>query len=230
MNSIGAIAADDHVRGTVGARLTLVQYGDYDCMHTRASAAIIKAVESRLDAPVQFVFRHFPLRHMHANAQTLSEIAEASAALGKFWETHDRLMSHRDGLTRDDVMHDLAAAKVDVDAVQRLIAGTAVKARIERDVQQGARAGVHSTPTWFFNGVLWDGQYDVETLLKHDGLARITLKRACGDRLLVSAARAGGLPILTASGNTIQCESLRRDKSRFRWRFAKTSDCSPTLR
>jgi protein-disulfide isomerase len=165
MNKLHAVVGDDHIRGPSDALLTIVQYGDCDCPHTRASAAILTAIERRLDAPVRFVFRHFPLRHLHANAQILSEITEAASILGHFWETHDRLMSHRSGLNHDDVMSDLVAAKVDVDAVQKLIAGTVIKARIERDVEQGARAGVHSTPTWFFNGVLWDGHYDVETLL-----------------------------------------------------------------
>lgn len=174
MNEMHTVVADDHVRGPADAPLTVVQYGDYDCPHTRASAAIWKAVEDRLGAPVRFVFRYFPLRRLHPNAQLFSEIAEGAGTLGQFWETHDRLMSHGEDLDRDAVMRDVEDAKVDVRALQELISGGTLEQRIERDVEQGARAGVHSTPTWFFNGVAWDGHYDLETLL---GRAELALGR-----------------------------------------------------
>src|SRR4051794_22140785 len=108
------ITDDDHVRGAAEPALTIVQYGDYDCPHTRASTPIIRSLIGALTVPVRFVFRHFPLRHLHANAQALSEIAEAAATLDHFWPTHDRLMGHRAGITQDDVLADLSAAHVDV--------------------------------------------------------------------------------------------------------------------
>ena len=164
MKPLSAITADDHVRSEGEPALTIVQYGDYDCPHTRASTPIIRSIMSALPTPPRFVFRHFPLRHLHANAQALSEIAEAAASLGHFWPTHDRLMGHRAGITRDDILVDLMAAHVDVDAVRRLMGSSAIQARIERDVSDGAASGVHSTPTWFFNGAIWDGHYDRATL------------------------------------------------------------------
>ncbi len=163
---MSAIAADDHARGPADAALTIVQYGDYDCPHTRAAASIIQAIEDELPARPRFVFRHFPLRHLHANAQILSEIAEAASSLGRFWEVHERLMSHRHGVSQRDVLEDLRGAHVDVDALERLLGSAPITDRIERDVQAGAASGVHSTPSWFFNGVLWDGHYDRDTLLE----------------------------------------------------------------
>jgi protein-disulfide isomerase len=160
----------DHVRGPADATLTIVQYGDYDCPHTRASTAIIHEIERSLERPVRFAFRHFPLRHMHANAQRLSEIAEAAYALGHFWAVHERLMSHR-RMDEQEIMSDLIAAGVDVAALRPLLGSEAIRARIERDVLSGKASGVHSTPTWFFDGAIWDGHYDRDTLNSRIGLA-----------------------------------------------------------
>ena len=158
------VTASDHVRGPANAPLTIVQYGDYDCPHTRRSTAIVHDLERALDVPVRFVFRHFPLRHMHANAQLLSEIAEAAAELGHdYWLVHERLMSHRQ-ITQEAVLADLAAAKLDVEAIQQRLGSKAIVDRVEADVVSGKASGVHSTPTWFFNGALWDGHYDADTL------------------------------------------------------------------
>jgi Na+:H+ antiporter, NhaA family len=161
---LARVQALDHARGPTDAGLTIVQYGDYDCPHTRASNAIVHDIERSLGSPVRFVFRHFPLRHMHANAELLSRVAEAASGLGRFWEVHERLMSHR-RISERDVMGDLAVAGIDVDALRRLAGSDAVIARVERDVVSGKASGVHSTPTWFFNGASWDGHYDRETLL-----------------------------------------------------------------
>jgi Na+:H+ antiporter, NhaA family len=166
MKPMPPLVSDDHSRGPVDAPLVIVQYGDYDCPHTRASSSIVRALEGEAGVPVRFVFRHFPLRHLHANAQILSEIAEAAGTLGFFWEVHDRLMGHRRRVDQQAAFDDLRAAHVDVDALRRLLGSAAIEERIERDVKGGRSAGVHSTPTWFFNGALWDGHYDGDTLAR----------------------------------------------------------------
>jgi protein-disulfide isomerase len=154
----------DHVRGPLAATLTIVEYGDYDCPHTRRAHTILSSMIARMPREPRFVFRYFPLRAIHANAEILAELAEAAAARGKFWEMHDRLMAHRRGITREDVVRDAEAAGVAMEALDGLIGSEAIRARVERDVESGRRAGVHSTPTFFFNGVLHDGHYDEPTL------------------------------------------------------------------
>jgi protein-disulfide isomerase len=169
------IVDDDHAFGAPDAALLIVQYGDYDCPHTRASIPIIRAIAEELSVRTRFVFRHFPLRHLHADAQLLSEIAEASAVLGRFWEVHERLMGHVHGITQRGVLEDLRAAGLDIDALQRQLGSPPVEGRIEGDVRGGIGSGVHSTPTWFFNGVLWDGHNDHATPLAQVNSTRRTI-------------------------------------------------------
>ena len=164
MKPLAPVDATDHTRGPATAPLTLVQYGDYDCPHTRASHGVLATLLPALGFPVRFVFRHFPLRHLHAQAELLAEIAEAAARQGKFWPMHDHLMSHRRGVTRPDVVADAAAAGVVLEMVDELVGTPAIRTRIQSDVETGKESGVHSTPTFFFNGVLHDGHYDAATL------------------------------------------------------------------
>jgi len=160
------IQPDDHVRGDPDAPVTIVEYGDYDCPHTRAAQANVDQLTA--GGGVRVVFRYFPLRNLHASAEILARIAEASARQGLFWPMHDHLMKHR----RGDLLADAAEIGLDVPAVQALLADEGVAARIERDVEGGRAAGVHSTPSFFFNGVLHDGHYDVDTLSEQLRLAR----------------------------------------------------------
>ncbi|MES1164462.1 MAG: thioredoxin domain-containing protein, partial [Verrucomicrobiota bacterium] len=155
------IQPDDHVRGDPDAPVTIVEYGDYDCPHTRAAQANVDQLMA--GGGVRIVFRYFPLRNMHPSADILARIAEASARQGLFWPMHDHLMKHRRGVQRDDILNDAAEIGLDLPAVQALLTDEAVAARIDRDLQGGRAAGVHSTPSFFFNGVLHDGHYDQDT-------------------------------------------------------------------
>jgi len=172
------LVADDHARGPADAPLVVVHYGDYDCPHTRKSSEILRALGGELGVPMRYVFRHFPLRRLHANAQTLSEVAEAAATLGSFWETHDRLMGHHQGRGPLELLEDLRVLGIDVDAVRQRLGSAAVVERIERDVKGGGAAGVHTVPTWFFNGMFWDGHYDAPVLAERARLALATPRPA----------------------------------------------------
>lgn len=156
--------SDDHARGSADAAITVVQYGDYDCPHTRAAQAVIHGLMGDADYGLRWIYRQFPLRHLHPNAELLSEIAEAAALQGKFWEMHDHLMSHRRAIRSEDLLEDARAAGVDWERLKADLAKEAVKARVQADVDGGKAAGVHSTPSFFFNGVLHDGHYDKATL------------------------------------------------------------------
>lgn len=167
------VGAQDHARGPVDAQVTIVQYGDYDCPHTRLSNRILTQLLPASPVSCRFVYRHFPLRHMHANAQLFAELAEAAADRGKFWPLHDRLMSHSRAPDEDQLRSDALAAGLDLDALFQSTT-LQVRARVEDDLQGGKAAGVHSTPTFFFNGVLHDGHYDPATVR---GLIETAAKR-----------------------------------------------------
>jgi len=163
-SSLVPIHDADHVRGASNARITIVLYGDYDCPHTRAAHTPLTSVLAELGDEARFVFRYFPLRHMHANAELLSELAEAAHAQGKFWEMHDHLMAHKRGITARDVAADAAKLGIEMKTLEALVGSHKIQRRVQADVDGGKTSGVHSTPTFFFNGHLHDGHYDESTL------------------------------------------------------------------
>jgi protein-disulfide isomerase len=156
--------SEDHARGPEDARITVVQYGDYECPHTRAANRILRDLFAELPEPPRLGFRHFPLRHLHADAQALAEAAEAAAQQGKFWEMHDRMMEHERTIDLDEVLREAAEVGVDVEQLEPLLGSDALRDRVEADVRSGTASGVHSTPTFFFNGALFDGHYDADTI------------------------------------------------------------------
>jgi len=89
------ISGRDHIQGPIGAPLTLLEYGDYECPYCGAAYPEIKAVQEALGDRLCFAFRNFPLVNSHPHAQHAAEAAEAAGAQGRFWEMHDLLFEHQ---------------------------------------------------------------------------------------------------------------------------------------
>src|SRR5215471_60413 len=92
------LANRDHTQGPVDAPISLVEYGDYECVFCGDAHSIIKKVQQHLAGRLCFVFRNFPASNAHPHAQHAAEAAEAAGAQGKFWEMHDLLFAHQDAL------------------------------------------------------------------------------------------------------------------------------------
>ena len=156
----------DHIAGPVGAPLTLVEYGDYQCPYCGAAYPEVKKVQKKLGPRLQFVFRNFPITTAHQFAMRAAETAETASAQGKFWEMHDFLYEHQD--TLGDDQRALAYAKslgLNVLQIVKELDLHTHAGRIEEDFMGGVRSGVNGTPTFFVNGVRYEGQPLAEDLL-----------------------------------------------------------------
>jgi protein-disulfide isomerase len=85
------VSERDHVQGPATARVTLVEYGDYECPYCKAAVAIVQELQRILGEDLRFVFRHFPLTNKHPHAQNAAEAAEAASTQGSFPEMHASL-------------------------------------------------------------------------------------------------------------------------------------------
>jgi len=92
------VTESDHVQGSVQALVTLVEYGDYECPHCAHAHPIVKLVQKHFGERLRFVFRNFPLKEAHPNAETAAESAEFAGANGRFWEMHDAIFANQEAI------------------------------------------------------------------------------------------------------------------------------------
>jgi Na+/H+ antiporter NhaA len=156
--------AHDRIRGPVGAPLTLVEYGDFECPFCGDATGVIDELRERFGDDLRYVFRHLPLRDAHPHAQLAAEAAEAAGAQGRFWEMHDRLFSHQDRLELDDLLGDAQAIGLDVERFAEDLRGGVHAAAVQADVESAERSGVPGTPTFFVGEERHTGPYDAATL------------------------------------------------------------------
>jgi protein-disulfide isomerase len=155
----------DHVQGSAGAAVTLVQYGDYECPYCGAAYPIIKEVQARMGERLRFVFRNFPITTSHPHAQQAAEAAEAAASQDKFWQMHDLLYENQRRLRDQDLRGYAEKLALDVELFDKELTEHTHAERVHEDFLSGVRSGVNGTPTFYINGTRHDDSYDMDTLL-----------------------------------------------------------------
>jgi Na+:H+ antiporter, NhaA family len=144
----------DHVRGAPGAPVTLVEYGDFQCPYCGDAYPVVHQLLERFGERLRFVFRHMPLSDLHPRAEAAAEAAEAAAAQGRFWEMHDRLFTHQQQLSDEDLRGHAEAIGVDIERFERDLRERRHAGRVAEDYRSGARSGTPSTPRFFINGFI----------------------------------------------------------------------------
>jgi protein-disulfide isomerase len=154
----------DHAQGPSTAPVKLVEYGDYQCPYCGSTYFIVKELQTRLGERLLFVFRNFPLAMVHPYAEHAAEAAEAAGAQGKFWEMHDMLYENQNALADEYLVQYASLLDLDPSRFTSELARHRHAARVHEDFISGARSGVNGTPSFFINGLRYDGSYDLETM------------------------------------------------------------------
>jgi protein-disulfide isomerase len=153
----------DHTLGPATARVTVVEYGDFECPYCAQAAPGIHVMLARYAGQVRFAFRHFP-QDVHEHALVAAEAAECAGAQGRFWPMHDLMFSRQLHLSRTDLNRYAREVGLDMPRFQAEMDGHAHRARIEADLASGKRSGVRRTPGIFVDGRRLDVAFDLQTL------------------------------------------------------------------
>jgi protein-disulfide isomerase len=150
-------------KGPADARVTLVEFVDYECPHCRTAQALMRQVLDTYPRQVRLCFKHFPLSG-HTNSRLAAEATTAAQKQGKFWPYNDKVWDNADNLTpavlekiAKDVGLDVARWRGDMNSDE-------VKAAVSRDKSDGATLGINSTPTIYINGRKYTGRHDIESI------------------------------------------------------------------
>ena len=101
---------------------------------------------------VKLVFKNFPLTRIHKSAMNAAIAALAANQQGKFWEFHSELFKNYNKLN-DEKFNEIAQSLgLNMDQFTQDMKNPALAAMVQRDLQDGVKAGVRGTPSIFVNG------------------------------------------------------------------------------
>lgn len=151
-----AVSDADWMAGNKESAVTLIEYGDFQCPACAAYHPLVKKMLEENGQEFRFVYRHFPLRQ-HAQAKDAAYAVEAAGRQGKFWEIYDMVYTHQNdwaGKTNaKDIFSGYAnSLGLNMEQFNQDRGSSEVKDRVEKDTQDGLKAGLNSTPSFFVNG------------------------------------------------------------------------------
>ena len=158
----------DHILGPEHARVTVVEYGDFECPSCKVAAATPTLLLERFPNRVRFVYRHFPLQEAHPRALHAAEASEAAAAQGKFWILHDVLFANQAHLKEKDLHRHAADIGLDMARYTAEMDDHIYLQKVREHIEGGRRSHIRATPAFFLNGVVQDISFGMKAL--HDAV------------------------------------------------------------
>ena len=156
----------DHVFGNPEAPLTLVEYGDFECPFCSRATGVVDEVREHFGAELRWVWRHLPLTRVHPHAVQAAEAAEAASLQGRFGPYASRLFEDQDHLEPADLLSLAENLGLDPDRFESDLRSADVVNRVRDDALDAEAMDLHSTPTFFVNGVRHRGPYDAAALIR----------------------------------------------------------------
>jgi protein-disulfide isomerase len=146
------IATDDQPsKGREGAPVTIVEFTDYECPSCAKTHPIIEELIKEYAGKVHWVVRDFPLEN-HPNAYQAAEAAEAAREQGKYWEYINLLFQNQTALSADKLKEYAGQLGLNRARFDAALGSGKFADRVQRDLQEGAKLGINSTPAVFVNG------------------------------------------------------------------------------
>ena len=162
------VTAADHTIGAANPKVTLIEYGDFECPACAQFATVVEKLIDTSSTTLQVVFRHFPLPQ-HLNAPIAAQASEAAAAQGKFWDMYRLIYAGQNdwaNLSEADAQKTFAGYALqlglNVPKFNADIGSTTAKSFIQSELEEGQALGVNYTPSFFVDGKLVENPQSYE--------------------------------------------------------------------
>ena len=146
----------EHIQGPASARVTLVEYADFQSFSCAQSHVEKKLMRARYGQHIRFVYRHYPQTHLHPDAERAAEAAETAAAQGQFWPYCDLLFQNPQHLNEKNLLDYARQLNLDIARYQNEMNDHVYRQRIQEHIQSAQHLGLQSTPAFYVNGVFAD--------------------------------------------------------------------------
>jgi protein-disulfide isomerase len=156
-----AVAADGPSKGPKDAKVTIVEFSDFECPYCTKAEETVKQVLAKYEGKVRIVYRDFPLP-FHANAEKAAEAAHCASDQGKYWEMHGKLFENQKALDVASLKGFAKALGLDAARFDKCLDGGEKATLVAEGKKAGEAAGVTGTPAFFINGIMISGAQPLE--------------------------------------------------------------------
>jgi len=173
------VDAKGPARGKQGARVTVVEFADFQCPYCRQAEQTVSAILAKHPEDVRVVFRQLPLAGIHPNAIAAARTSVCADRQGKFWPMHDALYGNQSALNDAGLKETVKRIGLDPDAMAACMSDAATTQTIEEDLKAADELNITSTPYFLVNGRPVKGSVQVN---QFEAIVAEELRRSAGNR------------------------------------------------
>jgi len=144
-------------RGPADARVTLVEFSDFQCPYCRQAEPVLQEITKRYPNDVRVVYRNLPIDSLHPRARASAEAAQCALEGNKFWEYHDKLFANSRALGDEDLRKYASEVGLDAATFDECVRSRRHAGVVDEDAQEAKRIGITGTPAFFVNGIMLSG-------------------------------------------------------------------------
>ncbi len=141
------------IKGKASAPVLIVEFSDFQCPFTRQFyQEVFLGLEKEYIATgkVKFAYRDYILDR-HQFARPASVLARCAAKQGKFWPMLDKLLMGKEW-NNEIFKKYTQELNLDINACEKCLVLPEINEAVDKDLEDAAKFGVNSTPTFFING------------------------------------------------------------------------------
>lgn len=147
----GDIIKDAYINGPADAKITIVEFSDFQCPACGYAYAQVKQLMEKYPADIRLAYRHFPLSY-HQYAQEAAYSVEAAGKQGKFWEMYDLIFSNQKDLSLAKFAEFAKQLNLDIGQFNSDKTSDTIRQKVQADLQEAETLGLTGTPSFFING------------------------------------------------------------------------------
>ncbi|MEX0919394.1 MAG: DsbA family protein [Parcubacteria group bacterium] len=149
---VAPLTNNDHILGDPNAPIVIVEYSDIECPFCKIFHNTMHQIVDEYEGQVAWVYRHFPIAQLHANATREAEATECVAELGGntvFWNYLDTLFERtnsNDSLPLTELPSIAVELGLSESAFNECLSSGRHAEFVQNSIEEAVKAGARGTP------------------------------------------------------------------------------------
>lgn len=146
---ISNVSADDHVRGSKNAEISIIEFSDLECPFCSMVHSTLNQIVNDYNGEVNWIYRHLPLDQIHANAVPAAIASECIAKLGgndAFWSFIDTIFEKQDQMGNQLYEDTAVSLGISKTAFATCLDSQETLDAVGRDASEAIEANILGTP------------------------------------------------------------------------------------
>jgi protein-disulfide isomerase len=152
-----SLVGSSPTKGNTEAQVILFKFSDFECPYCAVTAIQMKDFVEKHEGDILYVYKHFPLTQIHAEAMPAAKASWAAGQQGQFWLYHYGLFANQDRLG-DEFYRELAESmQLDLEQFNRDRHSPEAEAAVQADLELAQELKLTGTPSFIMNDLLIPG-------------------------------------------------------------------------